>query len=169
MPMSEYLRDLRSRIGHDLLMLTSVTIILFDEQRRLLLARDIDSGFWMTVGGCIEPDERPADAAVRECWEETGLLVEPIRLMGVFGGPEFRILYPNGDAVSYVVIVFEARLIGGHARPDGSETSALRFVSRDEAATLPMAPWTRVLVAHAFDHQGVAHFEPSRWRPDQFP
>jgi 8-oxo-dGTP pyrophosphatase MutT (NUDIX family) len=26
----------------------------------------------MTVDGAIDPDERPADAAVRECWEETG-------------------------------------------------------------------------------------------------
>src|SRR6516225_2159666 len=113
MPLSRYLRAVRAKIGHDLLMLQSATVMLFDGTDRLLLARDTDSGLWMTIGGAIEPDEAPADAAVREVWEETGLLVEPSGILGVFGGPEFRITYPNGDNVSYIVTVFAARLVGG--------------------------------------------------------
>ncbi len=34
-----------------------VAIMLFDAEGRLLLAKDTDTGFWMTVGGAIEPDE----------------------------------------------------------------------------------------------------------------
>jgi 8-oxo-dGTP pyrophosphatase MutT (NUDIX family) len=164
MAMSPYVRAMRSKIGHDVLMLQSVTIMLFDDDR-LLLAQDADSGLWMTVGGAIEPDETPADAAVRECWEETGLLIEPTRLLGVFAGPEFRIGYPNGDSVSYVATVFEARRIGGETRPDGSETVALRFVSHDEVTTLPMAAWTRLMVAHAFRHEATPYFAAATWRP----
>lgn len=164
MAMSPYVRAMRSKIGHDVLMLQSVTVMLF-ENDRLLLAQDADSGLWMTIGGAIEPDERPADAAVRECWEETGLRIEPTRLLGVFGGPEFRIDYPNGDAVSYVATVFEGRRIGGEARPDGSEAVALRFVSREEVAALPMATWTRLMVMHAFRHEAAAYFAAATWRP----
>jgi 8-oxo-dGTP pyrophosphatase MutT (NUDIX family) len=83
-----------------------VAIMLFDAEGRLLLAKDTDTGLWMTIGGAIERDEKPADAAVRECREETGLLVQLTDLLGIFGGPEFRIRYPNGDVTSHVVTAF---------------------------------------------------------------
>jgi len=164
MPLSPYVRAMRAKIGHDLLMLQSVTVMLF-ENDRLLLALDGDTGLWMTVGGAIDPDETPADAAVREFWEETGLLIEPTGLLGVFGGPDFRIRYPNGDTTSYIVTVFKARRIGGKARPDGSEAVALRFVSRAEAADLPMAPWTREMVGRAFERDHTPYFAWPTWRP----
>jgi 8-oxo-dGTP pyrophosphatase MutT (NUDIX family) len=158
---------MRAKIGHSLLMLQSVTVILFDQDGRVLLARDGESGLWMTIGGAIEPDEVPADAAVREFWEETGLMIEPVRLLGVLGGPQFRITYPNGDVVSYVVTLFEGQLLSGEARPDGSEAVALRFVSRDEVADLRMAVWTKELVLYAFQHYKVPYFEPPTWKPTQ--
>ena len=65
-------------------MLQSATVMLLDDRGRLLLAQDAGSELWMTVGGAINPDETPADAAVRECWEETGLRVELTRILGVF-------------------------------------------------------------------------------------
>ena len=165
MPLSPYVRAMRQKIGHDLLMLQAVTVMLFDDLGQLLLAQAAGTRLWMTIGGAVEPDESPADAAVRETWEETGLLVEPIRLLGVFGGPEFRMTYPNGDAVSYVATVFQARRIAGQIRPDGAETTALRFVSRGEAATLPMAAWTREMVDRAFESTAAPYFAPATWRP----
>ncbi len=121
----------------------------------------------MTIGGAIDPGEEPADAAVRECWEETGLLVEPTRLLGVFGGPSFRIAYPNGDIASYVAIAFEARKICGTLRADGLETSALKFVSRNESESLTMAPWNEFMVATAFGCKDRAYFAPPTWQPPQ--
>jgi 8-oxo-dGTP pyrophosphatase MutT (NUDIX family) len=164
MTMSPNLTSLRAKVGNDLLHLPSVTVLLFDDDGRLLLAQSA-SGLWMTIGGAVEPDETPADAAVRECWEETGLLVAPVKLIGVHGGPWFRITYANGDTVRYTAIVFTARLLGGEARPDGAEAVALRFVSREEAAALPMAAWTRVMVERAFDGGGEPYFEPPTWTP----
>lgn len=165
MPASPYVRSVRARIGNDLLMLPSVAVMLFDDQGRLLLAQETGTGLWITVGGQIDPDESPADAAVREFWEETGLLIEPTSLLGVFGGPEFRIIYPNGDIVSYVATVFEARRIDGDIRPDGSEVSALRFVSQQGIASLPMVLGTREVVTRAFERKGTPHFAQPTWRP----
>jgi 8-oxo-dGTP pyrophosphatase MutT (NUDIX family) len=166
MPSSPYVLALRDRIGHELLMLQSVSVMLFDEGR-LMLAQHKDTGLWATVGGAIEPDETPADAVVRECWEETGLLVEPTEVLGVFGGPEFRILYPNSDVASYTVTVFEVRRIDGEPRPDGVEVVALRFVSRDEAAGLPMSVGTRVMIARAFERRLKPFFAPATWQPSR--
>ena len=165
MPISDYLRDLRTKIGTALVMMPAVTVIVFDETGRLLMAQERASGLWMTIGGAIDPDEAPADAAVRECWEETGLHVEPTRLAGVFGGPLYRITYGNGDVVSYTTILFEARIIGGTPAPDGEEAAGLRFVSRAQAAELPMAAWTKELVRHAFEGRQEAFFAPATWRP----
>ena len=141
--------------------------MVFDDAGRVLLAKNAETGVWMTIGGAIDPGEEPADAAVRECWEETGLLVNPTRVLGVFGGPSFRITYPNGDIASYVAIVFEARKIGGSLRADGLETSVLEFVSREEAGTLQMAPWNKQIVATAFQQTGEAYFAPPSWQPSR--
>jgi len=165
MPISDYIRSLRERIGTDLVMMPAVTVLVFDDEGRLLLAQERGTGLWMTIGGAVDPDESPADAAVRECWEETGLQVEPVRLAGVFGGPKYRITYDNGDVVSYTTIVFEARVTGGKAKADGEEAVALRFVTQSEAGTLPMAVWTEELVRHAFERRGEPCFAPPTWVP----
>ena len=164
MPSSPYVLALRDKIGHGLLMLHSVSVMLFDEGR-LMMAQHRDTGLWVTIGGAIEPDEAPADAAVRECWEETGLLVEPTEMLGVFGGPEFRILYPNRDVASYTVTVFEVQRVEGEPRPDGLEVVALRFVSRDQAAALPMSAATRLVVTRAFERRLKPFFAPATWKP----
>ena len=101
MSMSDYVRGLRTQIGSSLLHMPSVSTALFDTEDRLLLAQQAGSSLWMTVGGAIEPDESPSDAAVREMWEETGPHVVPVRVLGVFGGREFRVSYPNGDKAAY--------------------------------------------------------------------
>jgi 8-oxo-dGTP pyrophosphatase MutT (NUDIX family) len=165
MPISPYVRALREKIGHDLIALQAATVVVFDDDGRLLLAQEAASGLWMTIGGAIEPDEAPADAAVRECWEETGLVVELVRLIGVFGGPHFRVSYSNGDIVSYISIVFEGRPISGRLRPDGEEAGALRFVSRQEAATLAMTPLTAQIVDRAFDRGAPSYFARPSWTP----
>jgi 8-oxo-dGTP pyrophosphatase MutT (NUDIX family) len=165
MPSSPFVEAIRAKIGHDLLLLPSATVMLFDDQHRLLLVEDANTGYWITVGGAVDPDEPPADAAVRECWEELGLLVEPTRLIGVFGGPHFRSNYANGDTVSYVATVFEVRRVGGEPKPDGVEITNMRYVSREEAKTLKMSVATREMVDYAYDFDGTPYVSKPTWQP----
>jgi 8-oxo-dGTP pyrophosphatase MutT (NUDIX family) len=44
----------------------SVTIVSFDDTGRVLLVKHRDTDLWVAPGGAIEPEETPADAAVRE-------------------------------------------------------------------------------------------------------
>lgn len=136
--MSDYVRRLRGLIGTDTLLMPSVSVLVHDEQDRLLLVRHADSGLWGLVGGAVEIDERPDDAAVRETHEETGLRVEVSRLVTTLGGPKFRVRYSNGDETAYVTIVYEARTIGGEPRPDGDEVLELRWFSREDLEAIEL-------------------------------
>ncbi|MEU7831418.1 NUDIX hydrolase [Nonomuraea sp. NPDC049129] len=61
-----------------------VTGVLIEDDRILLLDQDTDSGrSWSLPGGKVDPGESLAEALVREMREETGLLVEPGRLLYV--------------------------------------------------------------------------------------
>ena len=81
---SDYLQRLRRKVGHDLLVLPSVTILAFDESRRVLLIRHASRDLWVAPGGMIEPDETPAMAAHREMQEETGFLPRKVVPLGGF-------------------------------------------------------------------------------------
>jgi len=86
MAISNYLKNLRSIVGNDLLQMSGVDVVIRDEQNRVLLARHADDGLWALPGGGIEPADTPAQAATRECQEEVGLDVQPTRVIGVYGG-----------------------------------------------------------------------------------
>jgi ADP-ribose pyrophosphatase YjhB (NUDIX family) len=146
-------------------LLPSVSVHVFDEAGRLLLVRQREGEIWSTPGGLIEPDELPADAAIREMWEETGLVVQPQRLLGVYGGPACLVRYPNGDEVQYVITAIGARVVGGQGRPDGDETSAVEYWSQSEADALALAPWLRAHLALVYAGPSGASFTVPTWRP----
>lgn len=166
MPMSDYMRTVREGVGDLLLEIPSVSVITFDERDRVVLVRHAEVDLWTTPGGAVEPQERPADAAVREMWEETGLHVELLRVIGVYGGPEFTTTYRNGDAVSFMMTVFHARRLNGTLRPDGEETLEVRSFARSELAALPMQAWAPRVIENAFDAGEHPHFDPPTWSPE---
>jgi 8-oxo-dGTP pyrophosphatase MutT (NUDIX family) len=163
MPISPYVRALRDRVGSTRLLLPSVSAHVFDSDRRLLLVRQRDSRVWSTPGGLIEPDERPADAVVRETWEETGLVVSPTRLQAVYGGPEFVVRYPSGDEVQYVICAFECDVVRGTLETRSSETVDAHYVNRDAAERLELAPWLRASLTSVYSRS--EQFAPAVWRP----
>jgi 8-oxo-dGTP pyrophosphatase MutT (NUDIX family) len=142
-----YIRRLREMVGTELLVLPSAAALPRDEMGRVLLVRIIDTGQWAVIGGAIEPDESPHDAARREAEEEAGVTLELGPILGVLGGPEFRITYPNGDQTSYVSTVYAATVIGGTPRPDGDETSAVGWWDPEHLPYDEMSTFTRALLA----------------------
>ena len=162
--MADYVKHLREVVGHEeLLQLPSVAIALRDEDGRVLLARHVETGIWGLPGGGIEPGETPADAAVREFWEETGVLVRLTRLIGVFGSSEHIVRYRNGDRTSYVAATFEAAAVSGRLSADPSELLEIRFVKEAEIPTLEIAPWMPEILTSLF--RGGPLFRRATWMP----
>lgn len=146
MPISPYLRDLRAVVGTRLLLLPSVAVLPRDDRGAVLLVRLVDSGEWATIGGMVEPDEDPEDAARREALEEAGVTVELRGILTVAGGPAYRIQYPSGDQAAYVSAVYDAVVVGGRAEADGDETMDARWFLPEELSTLTIGTLNHALL-----------------------
>jgi len=162
--MSSYAGKIRAKIGAELLFLQAASVLAFDDDGRVLLGQG-RNGMWATIGGAIEPGESPADAAVREFWEEAGALVSIVRVLGVFFGPEFFVTYPDGNQVAYTAIAFEARIISGEVKPDNVELGKLAWFTAEEAERLPMTPPNRIVTQLAMAGRDKPVHQEPRWRP----
>ena len=110
--------------------------------RGLLLERRSDNGLWGLPGGCIEPGESILQTTLREAKEETGLTIAVTRLLGVYSGPEERIVTFPDNVVQLVDILLEAHIVAGELACS-SESSELQFfhpsVFPPETETVPPA------------------------------
>ena len=99
--------------------LVVTTLPITEAGEIVLIRRGIEPGLgsWAQPGGFLEVDETVNQAAIRETWEETGLLVEPGEIIG---------LYTRLEA-SVVTITFEARIVGGTAAPTPEATEVAAF------------------------------------------
>lgn len=127
-----YIMDLRKEVGHRPLLLVGASVIVEDEAGRILLERRSDNHCWGYAGGGVELDEDVEDAAKRELFEETGIIAEELELFGVFSGKDTHFIYPNGDEVSIIDIVYICKKFSGELKCQEDETEALGFFSIDE-------------------------------------
>lgn len=136
MPISEYLRNLRKLIGSQLILSPGVAAIIRNQDGNILVLCRSDTQEWSLPAGAVDPGETPSEAIAREVLEETGLLVNPIQILGVFGGPNFRVQYPNNDQVEYLVVVFACEITGGQLSPVDGEAIGFRYVPVDQMGAL---------------------------------
>ncbi len=146
MPMSDYVRNLRHQMGHDVLMMVAASAVVLNDRGEVLLHRRSDNGLWWLPGGTIDPGEEPADAACREVWEETGVEVVPERICGVYSRPTPH-YYANGDAITGITISFVCRPVGGDPRINDSESLEVRYFPLD--ALPDLQPWARLRIEDA--------------------
>jgi ADP-ribose pyrophosphatase YjhB (NUDIX family) len=145
---SAHIARLRAVIGHDLLLLPSVSVLPVDPAGRLLLVRHAGHhDGWAVLGGAIDVGESPAEAAVRETREEIGVEVRLVRLLDVLGGPDYEVSYPNGDRAAYVTALYEAAIIDGSPAADDAEVSDVAWFTREQLAGLELSQFSRALLS----------------------
>jgi ADP-ribose pyrophosphatase YjhB (NUDIX family) len=100
--------------------LVVTTIPVTDAGDVVLLRRGIEPGrgWWAQPGGFLEVDETVTEAAIRETLEETGLVVEPGDIVGLYSRLEAAV----------VVLAIESKVVGGQVRlnPEALEIQAFR-------------------------------------------
>jgi 8-oxo-dGTP diphosphatase len=108
-------------------------------------------GQWSIPGGVLEVGELVREAAVREAREETGLIVAPGELLGVYD----RVLYDAQKRVQYhyVLIDFLCRPVGGELCA-ASDAAEVRWFSREELPALKLAEDTQDVIRKGFEKRG---------------
>ncbi len=80
------------------------------------MVRRRDNGLWDLPGGRVEVGVATEDAARRELHEDTGMTAGPLRLLGVFSGPDTLHTYPDGNVVAWVSVLYLCREFAGGVR-----------------------------------------------------
>jgi len=145
---STHIARLRAAVGHDLLLLPSVSVLPIDQAGRLLLVRhEGHRDGWAVLGGAVEVGESPAEAAVRETREEIGADVRLVRLLDVLGGPDYEVSYPNGDRTAYVTAVYEAAIIDGSPAVQDDELSEVAWFTPAQLPELELSRFSLALLS----------------------
>lgn len=132
--MDNYIKKVRTKFGHDELIVNYAGCIIFDEQNRLLLQKRSDCEQWGFLGGMVEFGESVEEAAIREVKEESGLDVEITSLYGVYS--KYFAEYTNGDKAQPIVHMFKAKIIGGEWIEQNDETLELKFFELNDIPSL---------------------------------
>ncbi len=101
----------------------SVAGAVIDAEGRFLAIQRRDNGRWEPPGGVLELDEHIENGLVREVREETGLIVAPERLSGVYKNLTHGI----------VALVFRCSIVGG-LPSTGNESLAIEWLTAEEVA-----------------------------------
>lgn len=137
---SRPLPELRRVLREDITLRTPLAVAemaVFDPEARVLLMQRSDSGLWALPGGASDLGEAPATSAVREVWEETGILAQVTQLIGVF---DSRLC--GQDSVRHLYHLFYAgRPIGGALTTSIESTDVGWFAQAD-------IPWEKLAPGH---------------------
>jgi len=161
MPVPDFLRAIRARFGHGLVLMPAVSVVVRDDTGRVLVMRRADTGDWSLPSGICEPGEPPARTVARELWEEAGLRVVPERVLGVFHTD--TIGYPNGDEACYVTTLFAARVVDGVLEARDGEALELRFVSLDVLPRMRVLDWLPAPLDELLDQRDASFAFDARW------
>jgi 8-oxo-dGTP diphosphatase len=135
----DVVEQVRSHIGQALFVGAGAMVAVQRDDGRLLAGRRNDDGEWSLPGGFSHLGENVAHTALREVWEETGLHIQLQRLLGISSQVQPWV-YPNGDRTQAVVSLFRARPLDGALRPDGVETSQVKWLTPGELLALETHP-----------------------------
>ncbi|MEP7133800.1 MAG: NUDIX hydrolase [Chloroflexota bacterium] len=114
--------------------------VLVIQNEKVLLVRRVNEpyrGLWTLPAGFVNGGEDPAEAAARECLEETGLSVRVTRVYDIVSGRE----HPRG---ADFVIVYQAEVISGEMQAD-DDADAVEWFDKNKLPPLAFRATRKVL------------------------
>lgn len=126
----EYFKYLRQYVGHRPIILPGSVVIIVNEHNEILLQERLN-GNWGLPGGLMDLGESFEEVAKREVFEETGLVIENLRLLNVHSGSNYYLKVPNGDELYAVTAVYYTEDFSGEIKIDYSESKDMKYFATD--------------------------------------
>ncbi len=125
----------------------------------MLLVQRKDSGIWLYPTGWADVGYSPAEVAVKEVEEETGIECEPLRLLGVVDGQRMGF-----SRFGMYMLLFHCRATGGELRPHPLETADVGWFAAEALpeATAGAQWWGPMAFAAIAGEESAATFDPVR-------
>ena len=101
-----YISDIRKYVGHMPILTAGVGLLVFNDERKILMQLRSDYNEWGFPGGAMELGESFEDVAKRELKEETNLEADELKLIRVLSGKETYREYPNGDKLYDITAIY---------------------------------------------------------------
>ena len=127
-----YIQYLRQFVGHSPILTAGCGSLVFNENNEVLMELRTDFNSWGFPGGAMELGESFEETAKRELEEETGLIIDEMKLLEVMSGKDTYGEYPNGDKLYDITAVFEVRKYRGKLKIGDDESKELRWLSLKE-------------------------------------
>ena len=134
----------------------AVSVVVPDDQGRILLIRRVDNNYWSIPGGGMEPGESVRQAASREVSEETGINCEVTGLVGIYSNPRHVAAYDDGEVRQEFSICLTARVLNGSLRTS-SESSEVRFVPVADIAAYNIHQSIRMRISHYLEDRATPY------------
>ncbi len=131
-----YILELRALVGHRPIICPGSTVLILDDQNRVLLQHRTDTKNWGTIGGSSELDDSLEQTAIREALEEAAITILELEFLGMLSGKKYFFEYPNGDQIYNVGAVYFSRNWTGTPKADGIEGSEVKFFALDKLPQL---------------------------------
>lgn len=151
--MPNYIRWIRSRIGHENIFLNFSGACIVNEKGQVLLQKRGDFNAWGFPGGALELGESAEEALIREVREETGLTVRVEKFIGAY--TKYFARYPNGDESQTILFAFLCTPVGGKLFADGKETKELAYFDKESIPELFNEQHTDILHDYLSGASGV--------------
>jgi ADP-ribose pyrophosphatase YjhB (NUDIX family) len=114
-----------------------VRSVIFRGQEEILLVREtLDGGKWTLPGGWADVGYSPFEVAAKEAEEESGLVVQPVRLLALFDKRMHA--HPPQPGYAYKVFI-QCREHGGALKQRTAETEGACWFRRDELRHLELS------------------------------
>ena len=111
--MMNYIQSLRSILGTRPIIAPGSAIIVENNKNEILLQLRSDTYDWGIPGGGMELGDSFEETAIKELYEETGLIANHLEILGVASGKEFYYKFPNEDEIYNATVIFKALDVTG--------------------------------------------------------